>query len=212
MKSIVLFAAVSLATGALQSGPVPSFEALHARSQERQATVTSIASRFTETSVSSLLIDPVVTRGTLIAVKPGRVVMHYESADPRTVIVDGSRLIVHWPGRNQQETLNIAETQERVRRYFSSAAPSELRGYFDISVSRDSTVPGTFRIDMKPRRDQIKKALELLQIWVDEDTTLLARMRMAFPGGDSKDIRLEDVRVNVPIDERVFAVPPRVTR
>jgi outer membrane lipoprotein-sorting protein len=65
---------------------------------------------------------------------------------------------------------------------------------------------------MNPKRDQIRKGLELLQIWVDEDTSLLSRMRMAFPGGDSKEIQLEDVRMNVPVDESLFTVSPSGAR
>lgn len=187
----------------------PTFEALYALTQERQKDITNLSGRFVETTVSSLLVDPIVARGSVIAVKSGRVVMSYESPEPRTVIVDGNRLFVYWPERDQLESLNIAETQQRVRKYFTSASPADLKGFFDITVSVDPNMTGAYRIDMKPRRDQIKQALERLQIWVDRETTLMTSMRMVFPGGDSKEIRFEDMRVNVPVDESLFTPPAR---
>ena len=184
---------------------VPSFEALHLRGRERQAHITSVVARFVETSVSSLLVEPVVARGTLFAVKPGRVVLLYMSGEPRTVIIDGARLVLYWPRRGERETLNIAETQERVQKYFAGAGAAELRRLFEIAVAIDPETPSAYRIEMKPKRDQIRKSLNRLFLWVDRETTLMSRMRMEFPGGDTKDVHLEDVRLNVPVEESLFS-------
>jgi outer membrane lipoprotein-sorting protein len=188
---------------------VPSFEALHLRGRERQARITSVVARFVETTVSSLLVEPVVARGTLVAVKPGRVVLQYTSGEPRTVVIDGPRLLLHWPRRDERETLNIAETQERVQKYFAGAGAAELRRLFEIGVAADPAAPSAYRIGMKPKREQIRKSLERLVLWVDRESVLMTRMRMEFPGGDTKDIQLEDVRLNVPVDESLFSVPEK---
>ena len=209
MTVLLLLLSIGLSIADAGQTRAPSFEALYARSQERQKDITSLSGQFVETTVSSLLVDPIVARGSVIAVKSGRVVMSYVSPEPRTVIVDGNRLIVHWPKRDQIETLNIAETQQRVRKYFTGASPADLAGFFDITVSVDPKATGIYLVDMKPRRDQIKQALERLQIRVDEDTTLMTSMRMVFPGGDSKEIRFEDMRVNVPVDESLFTPPAK---
>ena len=50
---------------------------------------------------------------------------------------------------------------------------------------------------MRPKRKQIREGLERLELWIDRDTLMLAQMRMSFPGGDTKTIRLEDLAVNV---------------
>jgi outer membrane lipoprotein-sorting protein len=207
----VLWLLVSIGLAIAEAGQTRalSFEALYAQSQKQQKDITSLGAQFIETTVSSLLVDPIVARGRVIAVKSGRVVMTYESPEPRTVIVDGDRLFVHWPQRGQLETLNIAEAQQRVRKYFTGASPDDLKGFFDIAVSVDGKERDAHLVDMRPRRDQIKQALERLQIWVDRDTTLMIKMRMIFPGGDSKEIRLENLRANVPVDESLFKPPAR---
>ena len=208
MTVLLLLLSIGLSIADAGQSRAPSFEALYARSQERQKDITSLSGQFVETTVSSLLVEPVVARGSVIALKSGRVVMSYVSPEPRTVIVDGNRLFVHWPQRDQLETLNIAETQQRVRKYFTGASPGDLKGFFDITVSIDPDTAGAYLINMKPRRDQIRQALEQLQIRVDQETTLMTSMRMVFPGGDAKEIRFEGIRVNVPVDESLFTPPP----
>jgi outer membrane lipoprotein-sorting protein len=182
----------------LQAAPPDLFEQVLARSRARQQSLQTLSARFTETTVSSLLKAPIVAKGTVIAERSGRMTMTYTSPEPKKVVVDAERLVVTWPGRAQREELNIADTQKRVQKYFADASAKELRGFFDVKAFEDPQVPHSYQFDMKARRKQIQQGLERLQIWVDQDTTLMIRMRMQFPGGDSKTIDLEDVKVNVP--------------
>lgn len=204
---LLLFAAALPIAGAQSATAADLFESLHERSQARQATTRSLGARFTETTVSSLLTEPVVARGTIVAARPGRLIMKYASPDQRTVVVNGDRLVVSWPERHQREDLNIAETQQRIEKYFASASVKDLRGFFDIVAGPDPSVANTYRIDMTPRRKPIKQGLDRLEIWVDQDTVLMTRMRLTFPGGDTKTIQLDDVRTNVPAGDELFAVP-----
>ena len=60
---------------------------------------------------------------------------------------------------------------------------------------------------MVPKRKQIKEGLERLELWIDRESLLLVQMQMAFAGGDSKTIRLEDTTVNVPVTDKTFEIP-----
>ena len=59
---------------------------------------------------------------------------------------------------------------------------------------------------MRPKRKQIKEGLERLELWIDRESLLLVQMRMTFPGGDRKTIRLDDVAVNVPVTDETFQI------
>ena len=61
---------------------------------------------------------------------------------------------------------------------------------------------------MRPKRKQIREGLERLEIWIDRESLLLVQMRMTFPGGDSKTIRLDDSTVNVPVTDETFQIRP----
>ena len=208
MRTSVALALASVTVIALHAqAVVPAFEALVLLGRQQLAETTSVRAAFVETTYSSLLLEPVVSSGTVLVVEPGRMVIRYTGKEPRTVIVDDGRLVVHWPSRGETETIDIVETQTRVRRYFVDASAAELRRLFRVEVSRDSETPGTYLITMIPTRRQIRDSLAELRIWVPHDGSFMARLRMDYANGDSRDFRFDDVEFNVPVDEALFAVP-----
>jgi outer membrane lipoprotein-sorting protein len=197
----------SLLAALVAAGPATTpylFTELFKRSPIAQRTLHSVRARFVETTTSSLLAAPLVARGTLVAAPPGRLAMTYTSPEPKTLIVNTERLIVAWPQRNQREELNIARTQARVKKYFADANPDQLRKNFDVRVSESPDLGGTYLVDMTPTRKQISRGLQHLQVWVDREQVQPRQLKMVFPGGDTKTIRLEDLEPNVPITDAMF--------
>jgi outer membrane lipoprotein-sorting protein len=210
VTSIVI--GLALAAGApaahQTSRPADPLEELFARGRTAQAAMRSLSASFTETTVSSLLVKPVVGKGTVIAaINPLRVVMRYTSPEPRTVWIDDRTLAVSSPGRKALDEVGIADMQRRVQKHFASASLADLRSSFDLSLSADSAVPGADLLEMVPKRRQIKEGLERLRLWIDRERLLMVRLQMDFPGGDSKRIDFTDMRINVPIDDQTFARP-----
>jgi outer membrane lipoprotein-sorting protein len=175
---------------------------LFARGRAAQAGIKTLTASFTETTVSSLLRDPIVATGTLVAAMPLRVVMTYKTPTPKTVALDTARLVVDWPARKVHETLDIRTTQERIQKYFTSASTKELRELFTIALTQEAE---SYRLDMVPKRKQIAEGLERLRLWVDRASLTLVRMTLDHPGGDSRTLELSAVRTNVAIDESAFA-------
>ena len=134
--------------------------------------------------------------------------MTYTDPERRIVTIDGKFLVVEWPDRQERQKIDISQTQKRIDQYFTQASTSQLRSMFDITAEDDPGVRGTDRVDMRPKRKQIKEGLERLELWVERERLLLVQMRMTFPGGDRKTIRLEDIAVNVPVPDATFRIPP----
>ena len=168
----------------------------------------SVRARFTETTVSTLLEKPIVAHGTIIAAPPARVLMTYTDPERRTVALDSKSLIVVWPDRNERETIDISKMQRRIDQYFTQASVDQLRSMFDITAEPDVIMREVDRVDMRPKRKQIKAGLERLELWIDRENLLPVQMRMRFPGGDYKTIKLDDVAVNVPITDESFQIRP----
>ena len=146
--------ACSLIAGVLLCIPVPAPHKTTIRSRScspaerrRKPTSERSAPSFTETTVSTLLRDPLVATGTLQAIVPLRVVMTYTAPSAKTIALDEMRLVVWWPATRQREELNIAETQRRVRKYFTDASPSELREMFTIAMLSDPGFHNAYRLD-----------------------------------------------------------------
>jgi outer membrane lipoprotein-sorting protein len=194
---------------ALAAAPQPAdpLDALFARGKAMQATLHSISASFTETTVSSLLRDPLVARGTVVAAVPLRMLMTYTTPEVRYVLMDQTRIVTVVPSRRERDELNIADMQRRIQRYFVEASPKELRQSFDISLAPDPALPGADLMDMRPRRKQIKEGLARLRLWIDRTSLVMSKLRMDYADGDSRTIELSDIKINPPVDDRTFAIP-----
>jgi outer membrane lipoprotein-sorting protein len=202
-----LLAAAALVASQAQA-PKDLFDRLFVRTMEKRQSIHSIRARFTETTTSSLLEKPLVSHGTVIAAPPSRVLMTYTDPERRTVAIDSKSLVVVWPDRREREKIDITQTQKRIDQYFTQATIGQLRSLFEISAQPDPVLRETDRVDMRPKRKQIKEGLDLLEIWIDRESLLLVQLQMTFPGGDRKTIRLDDVIVNVPVTDDTFLIRP----
>jgi outer membrane lipoprotein-sorting protein len=192
---------------AQSQAPRDLFDQLFDRTLAKRQSIQSIRARFTETTVSSLLAKPLVAHGIVVAAPPARVLMTYTDPERRIVLIDRKSLNVIWPDRGQRETIDIAQMQKRIDQYFTQATVAQLRGMFEIKAAADSVLRDTDRVDMVPKRKQIRQGLERLELWIDRETLMLAQMRMVLADGDTKTIRLAEVAVNVPITDDTFRVP-----
>ena len=202
-----LFAAAALVASQAPA-PNDSFDQLFARTLAKRQSIHSIRARFTETTTSSLLERPLVSHGTVIAAPPSRVLMTYTDPERRAIAIDSKSLLVDWPDRREREKIDISQMQKRIDQYFTHATIGQLRSMFDITAQPDSVIRETDRVDMRPKRKQIKEGLERLEIWIDRESLLLVQLQMTFAGGDRKTIRLDDVTVNVPITDEIFLIRP----
>ena len=184
---------------------------LFARSRANLSGLKTVTASFTERTVSSLLHEPIVATGTLVAAMPLRVVMTYATPTPKTVAFDRARLVVDWPSVKIHEDIDITETQRRVQQYFTDFSAKQLRETFSITLLTEGE---TYRLDMVPRRKQVAVELVRLRLWVDGARLELVKMTMDYPGGDSKTLELSAIRTNVPLDEAAFLLlaPPGTPR
>lgn len=183
------------------------FTQLFQRSVARQQSLKSIRAKFTETTVSTLLEKPLVAHGTIVAAPPARVVMTYTDPERRTITMDSKTMLIAFPDRNEREKVDISQVQKRIDQYFTHADVDELRSMFEITAEHDLSMKDVDKVDMRPKRKQIKQGLERLELWIDTKELLLVQMQMTFPGGDRKTIRLEDIEVNVPLGDDTFRIP-----
>ncbi len=180
------------------------FDSIYARGKPLEASLKTLTARFAETSHSPLLARPLVAHGTIAVIRPARIAMHYTVPDSRTVIIDGGKLRVVWPSRAVDRTTPIGAMEKRIQQYFVDTSPAQLRGHFDITARVATDRSSAWFVTMTPRRKQIREGLSQLDLWIQQDSVMLSAMRLIFPGGDSKLLEFDDVRINPPIDEAAF--------
>ena len=190
VAALVLGAWLATTAGAQTPDPVAD---LFAKGRAVQASVQQFTARFTETTVSTLLRDPVVATGTVVATKPMQAVLTYDAPQAKTVTIDATKMVVTWPGTTRREETNIAEAQRRVQKYFVDVTVKQLRDSFDMSLTTDRARPDADVLLMLPKRKQIREGLDRLQLWIDRQRLLLVRMQMDFAGGDRKTFDFRDI-------------------
>jgi outer membrane lipoprotein-sorting protein len=187
--------------------PADPLDALFARGKAMQKEMTSISATFTETTVSTLLKDPIVARGTVIAAMPLRVLMSYKTPDVKYILLDEKTMVLATPAKHERQEINIADAQKRVQKYFVDASPKDLRSSFAIALAPDPPGGTVDLMDMTPTRKQIKEGLSRLRLWIDRERLVMTKMRMDMPSGDTRTIELSDIKTNVPIDATTFTLP-----
>ena len=217
-RALVLFVVCSaaIACASIVRAQSPSkntaFDELYQRGQKANGGLKTLTARFIETTTTPLLTRPLVARGTLALQRPSTVVLQYDAPEARTIMIDDTRLLLSWPGRNIQQTRHIGHMQSRIQKYFVEGSPEELRKSFDITVTTDEKRAGSDHVVLVPKRKQIREGLTLLDLWIDHSSLLLTAMRMTFAGGETKLMTLEDVVPNAPIAPGTFPHPPQTTR
>ena len=197
---------VLLACGAMLPAAAQKdlFDEIYERGKPIESGLKTLTADFTETSTSSLLTDPVVTRGTLTVIRPSRVAMQYSGPDSHTVKIDGDVMVVQWPSRGIDRKSSIGASQRRIQRYFVDKSPSQLRSHFDIAARNAKDRPGTWLVEMTPKRKQIREGVTRLDLWIDHKTVVLAAMKMTFPNGDTKLMEFSNVKINPAVDPALF--------
>lgn len=202
-------AALALAASAAvqASAPADLFDDIYRRGQPLEQSITTIRAHFTETTTSSLLVKPVIAEGTLLAVRPSDILLSYSKPEKKLLRIDATTLRFVWPDRKLQETKDIRESQARVQKYFVDKTPDELRRHFTITATEDAMRPGTWRLEMLPKRKQIQQGVTKIELWLDQRTSMLSTMTLTFAGGDTKTMAFTNVEVNAPITLADLGLP-----
>jgi outer membrane lipoprotein-sorting protein len=201
--------ATGAAAVAAAAQPADLFDEIYRRGAPIESTLETVSASFVETTTSTLLKAPQVSRGTLVARRPADVRLQYSGADARTVVISGHTLAVDWPRRGVRDRRDISGTMRRAQRFFTATSPAELRKHFDIVATVATDRPQTWTVAFTPRRKQLREGVAAVRLWIDQQTLLLRAMRLEFPGGDTTLMEFADVRVNPPVDADAFALAPR---
>ncbi|MEO7157759.1 MAG: outer membrane lipoprotein carrier protein LolA [Vicinamibacterales bacterium] len=206
-QRLTLIVACLIASTAMGRGVAPDlFDDIYAKGKPLESSLQTLTARFTETSSSPLLARPLVASGTVSVIRPSRVAMHYTVPEIRSVIIDGGRLHIVWPSQGLDRSTPIGASEKRIQQYFVGQSPEQLRSHFTINA--EPAELNRWHVVMTPKRKQIQAGMTTLELWIDRTSVMLTSMRMVFPGGSTKRLDFDDVRINPTIDEAVFRVPP----
>lgn len=185
------------------------FDEIYRRGAPLEARLESLSASFVETTTSTLLTEPIVARGRVVARRPSDVLLTYDAPDPRVVRILDGRMTLEWPSRQIDETRNVRGNLQRAQRMFMDKSPDELRKLFDITATVADDDPASWKVTFVPRRRQLREGVERLHLWIDQSSLLLHALEMELRGGDRRRMEFSDIVVNPDLGPDAFVADGR---
>ena len=206
--SAVLAILVLLSTGKSPAHTADLFDEIYRRGQAFEQGLRTVRARFTETSTSRLLKQPLVASGVLaVDRQSSKIALHYQQPEARTILIDGNTMRIEWPARDLSQKKDIGATMGRIQKYFVGASPRELRSHFEIVAQIDPESAAHWLVQMTPTRRQIKEGIARIDLRIAQENSMLTSMRITFPNGDVKAMTFTDLVTNQPLPGSLFAIP-----
>ncbi|HEY6098003.1 MAG TPA: outer membrane lipoprotein carrier protein LolA [Anaeromyxobacter sp.] len=189
--------AALLVTLAPSGQDLPAAPALAAKVQGFYERTRDLEARFAQTYTYSGFGRRQVSSGTLRVKKPGKMRWDYEKPAPKTIAVNGSRLVQFEPEENQ------AYVDERFDASAMSAAVAFLLGKGELAREFDLAVDGNGALLLRPK--EADPRVETIALTVGDDGEVTAT-RVVDGSGNVNEVRFSGVRRNVGIPDSAFDV------
>jgi outer membrane lipoprotein-sorting protein len=205
------------AAGADATGDAPSasLEQVLSEFDRVQANVQTLTAEFTETKVSQLLKEPIVSQGRFYMTKPNAVMWEYTAPESMQFVIANDEYVGYYPKRKRAERRNVRRWTDQIFRYFGLGQGSaELKKFYDIRLGEnDASTDGTYVLVLEPRKRRVKKRMQDVRIWVDGSTHLPVRVQYSDKAGNTREVRFAKMELNPVLSTQIYNldIPSDVT-
>lgn len=179
---LLLSLAASSAAFAQDLSPADQ-KALIAGLQARRAEFPAMSGEFTEEKTTRLLIEPVISTGSIAFQTPNKFRRDLRGNTPSTTVCNGKELWIYYPKFNEAEHFTLGEKQffdDSLAALTAGLNFTDVEKFFRVAAAKDG--PGT-RIALTPRSSSLKRILTKLTVWFDGNGTI-QKTDAALPKGD----------------------------
>ena len=162
-----------------------------AAAQQVNADLKTLTAHFTETTTSSLLTRPLVSRGTLAVERPSRVVLRYDEPEARVVLIDGDTMTMSWPAERQAGRPTSAPRRAGSRNISSTARRPSCAAASRSTSRRRRSSRHLSRDDGAEAEADSGRAVAARSVGRPVVACCWSAMQMTFPNGDTE---ADDVR------------------
>ena len=177
----------------------PEVQALIDAFEKAQAETKTMTAHFRQVREDDLFAEAKVLQGDFWFTHPSNFRWEYSDDDAGKVVVLATkdlfqRYIPAWKTLQQKD---ISKKSRRVFQYFGIGSDIDnLRRRFDIAIGDASDYPGTKKLELRGRWRRVKKRLEVLEMWVDDQRHLPVAVRVVLPDGGSTTWEFSGLTVN----------------
>ena len=211
-RAVALIAVVLAATA---PSPAVELDELLVRFDEVQDSIRTMSAEFTETTQSILLKDEIVAKGKVYLTKPAAVRWEYTTPEEMRFVIANDTYTGYFPVRKQAEQRDIQRWGEQLFRFLGIGQTSdELSRFYKIEIANDeeSAESGTVLLILDPRKRRVRKRMESVRFWIDEQTMLPVRIEYSTNSGSTRVIEFDRIDVNPELSASIYVMdlPPDV--
>lgn len=186
-------------------GAEQRFQALADQIHHAQSQLRSLEARFVQRKESDLLLEPEVSEGTFAFVAPDRVRWDFTAPSDTVVVVRSQEMLTWYRDLKRAERVHVGPQADRMLQLLGPGSSlATLQRYFSVSAAfpKDTEVP--YRLELTPRISRLGKRIRKMTLHIDPRLFVPVRVFYEEPGGQTTELRFEDLEINAEIDGERF--------
>ncbi len=206
-RAATLVVTVLVLTAATPS-PATELDDLLVRFDRVQDSIRTLTAEFTETTQSVLLKDEIVAQGKVYLTKPAAVRWEYTTPEEMRFVIANNTYTGYFPVRKQAEQRDVQRWGEQLFRFLGIGQTSdELSRFYKIRIAEEETPEaGQVLLILDPRKRRVRKRMESVRFWIDEETLLPVRIEYRSHTGSNRLIEFNRIDINPELSASLYVM------
>lgn len=161
---------------------------------------------FVQTKRMKLLSKEMQSKGVMYFKRPNKLRWQYTAPYDYTFILNGDKVQI----KSSKSTKNIDVQGNKMFRQITNIILNSVTGG-SLKSSSDFTVEvykkdTTYFAKLFPKKKELKQLYQVIEIYFDSALTMVNSVRMVEKTGDETRVNLINTKLNIAVDEKMFAV------
>lgn len=176
------------------------------RIDKSATSVSEMQCDFVQTKRMKLLSKEMQSKGVMYFKRPNKLRWQYTAPYDYTFILNGDKVQI----KSSKSTKNIDVQGNKIFRQITNIILNSVTGG-SLKSSSDFTVEvykkdNTYFAKLYPKKKELKQLYQVIEIYFDSALTMVNSVRMVEKTGDETRVNLINTKLNIAVDEKMFAV------
>ena len=181
---------------------------------EQQQKIQTLTASFSQRKETSLVKDPLISRGVVKFKRPDRIHFLYVKPEPMEMALDGKTVWIYSPGRSQAEKYSLSRSK-KMTQYLEPVMGVFQKTFAQLSEGYTISYQGLeadhmYRFLLQPREEKLQKFLSSVGLWIDKTSGAILKFEMIEASKDRLSLEFKDLQINPPLtdDDLTVILPP----
>ena len=184
--------------------PMKDVAAFRSGLAKMAASTSSIKANFKQEKYLAILANKIESDGKIQFKKPNLLKWEYTVPYQYAIILNGKEIIINDQGK--QNSFDIASSQsfKQINELIVNSVQGNIldEKQFNIQYLEGKSL---YLAKLQPKEEQMKKFLKGIEVFFNKDDYTVSQIRLIEPEDDYTHISFQDMKLNEPISDAVFA-------